>query len=278
MKSDNLSLGLDSFKGSDIEKGFNDNDLEKGKILPVGTITNGYKKGADGKWRPVKKEKTNSFDSEYFVSDDQFVKQTSYRDYPNSVGSLAHTGARRVDDYHMFKLDDFDKKITKDVPLKPNEMIFRFETDKSKVTGMRPLIKVNTKSGLVYFVDNDHFEKTNEIKFEPKSEKVHYMKLRRNDFVAPTDKKHMIEGFDRSRGFIARNKEEMSLEEQVIKGAKASKVISDRMRKMGGFIANIADNVEHGLEHRFTGPLTRKSFEDFLPEWVSGGEITALLK
>lgn len=54
---DNLSLDINAFKGSGIEKGFLDQDLEKGKKVPVGTVTNGYKKVAEGKWMPVKKEK-----------------------------------------------------------------------------------------------------------------------------------------------------------------------------------------------------------------------------
>lgn len=50
---DNLSLNLEDFKGSNVEKSFLNNDLEKGKKMPIGTVSNGYKKMAEGKWVPV---------------------------------------------------------------------------------------------------------------------------------------------------------------------------------------------------------------------------------
>lgn len=51
----NLSLNTDDFKGSPVEKGILDNNLEKGREMPIGTISRGYKKVAKGKWVPVKK-------------------------------------------------------------------------------------------------------------------------------------------------------------------------------------------------------------------------------
>lgn len=51
-----LGLDLEAFKGSGIEKGFQREEIEKGKKVPVGTVTNGYKKIAEGKWVPVKKD------------------------------------------------------------------------------------------------------------------------------------------------------------------------------------------------------------------------------
>lgn len=51
---ENLGLNLEDFKGSGIDKGFVNNNLEKGKAVPVGTVSNGYKKMAEGKWVPVK--------------------------------------------------------------------------------------------------------------------------------------------------------------------------------------------------------------------------------
>jgi len=53
---ENLGLNLEDFEGSGIEKGFI-GDISKGKKVPVGTVTNGYKKMGEGKWVPVKKDK-----------------------------------------------------------------------------------------------------------------------------------------------------------------------------------------------------------------------------
>jgi len=50
-----LSLNINSFKGSSIEKGFLETDIEKAKKMPIGTISRGRKKVAEGKWVPVAK-------------------------------------------------------------------------------------------------------------------------------------------------------------------------------------------------------------------------------
>lgn len=55
---DNLSLNLEDFSGTNIAKGFIDNNLEKGRSLPVGSINKyGEMKMPDGSWKWVKKEK-----------------------------------------------------------------------------------------------------------------------------------------------------------------------------------------------------------------------------
>lgn len=61
---ENLSLDINAFKGSSVEKGFLQNDLEKGREMPIGTISRGYKKVAKGKWVPVAKtgKKTSQMD------------------------------------------------------------------------------------------------------------------------------------------------------------------------------------------------------------------------
>lgn len=51
-----LSLGTEDFKGSNVEKSFS-NNIEKGKAVPIGTVSGGYKKEAEGKWVPVKEGK-----------------------------------------------------------------------------------------------------------------------------------------------------------------------------------------------------------------------------
>jgi hypothetical protein len=86
MSKDNLSLGLDSFEGSDIEKGFTDNDLEKGARVPIGTITNGYIKKAEGKWVAVKKD-SKSKNQELQVYHNSYSEAiTAATDYAESRG------------------------------------------------------------------------------------------------------------------------------------------------------------------------------------------------
>ena len=63
---DNLSLGLEHFSNNDnLNKSFDtDNDLQKGKRVPIGTVTGGYKKVAEGKWEAVKKESSKKGSTE----------------------------------------------------------------------------------------------------------------------------------------------------------------------------------------------------------------------
>jgi hypothetical protein len=58
-----------------ITKGFVNNDLEKGKKVPVGTVSNGYKKIAEGKWRKVGKgEGKNKEEQSYSIGENNEEK------------------------------------------------------------------------------------------------------------------------------------------------------------------------------------------------------------
>jgi len=53
----------------------------------------------------------------------------------------------------MYDLDDFDQGYFGErVTLRKNERLFRYETETTKIGGMMPLIKVNLRTGLVYFL------------------------------------------------------------------------------------------------------------------------------
>jgi len=68
-----------------------------------------------------------------------------------SIGAFSLKGA--YNEYYMYDLDEFDQGYYADrVKLRKNERLFRYETSTTKIGGMRPLIKVNMKSGLVYFL------------------------------------------------------------------------------------------------------------------------------
>jgi hypothetical protein len=65
------------------------------------------------------------------------------------AGNFEHKGARAT--YVLYSLDSFDIDFTKEVKLKPDEKIFRFQTERTKLMNISPLIKVNIKKGLVYW-------------------------------------------------------------------------------------------------------------------------------
>jgi len=68
-----------------------------------------------------------------------------------SIGAFKLKTAKQ--DFYMYNLDDFDQGYFADrVTLRKNEKLFRYETVATKIGGMMPLIKVNMKSGLVYFL------------------------------------------------------------------------------------------------------------------------------
>ena len=53
----------------------------------------------------------------------------------------------------MYDLCDFYKGYYANrVTLRKNERLFRYETETTKIGGMMPLIKVNLRTGLVYFL------------------------------------------------------------------------------------------------------------------------------
>ncbi len=57
--------------------------------------------------------------------------------------------------YTLFEIDEFDKKFCENVKLKETEKLFRFETDKAKRAGQKPLIKINMEKCLAYFLVQD---------------------------------------------------------------------------------------------------------------------------
>ena len=68
-----------------------------------------------------------------------------------SIGAFDLKGAKQA--YYMYDLDEFDQGYFADrVTLRKDERLFRYETVATKIGGMKPLIKVNMKSGLVYFL------------------------------------------------------------------------------------------------------------------------------
>ncbi len=68
-----------------------------------------------------------------------------------SIGAFSLKGA--YNEFYMYDLDEFDQGYYADrVKLRKDERLFRYETSTTKIVGMRPLIKVNMNSGLVYFL------------------------------------------------------------------------------------------------------------------------------
>lgn len=78
-------------------------------------------------------------------------------------------------EYELIHLNDFDLNeyrifIEK---LKYDEHIFRFETDATRIGGLRPLVKINVSKGLVYF----NVAEEDTIVWETRGKKVEWLNL-----------------------------------------------------------------------------------------------------
>ena len=99
-----------------------------------------------------------------------------------AVGSFSHTyNKRNVGDYYLFLLDDYDRNFYSHIALKPNEMLFRNETERGRISKSLPLIKINIQNGRVYFLseENDYNSDIDDKnpKFSKASADVNYLSL-----------------------------------------------------------------------------------------------------
>ncbi len=70
-----------------------------------------------------------------------------------SVGAFKLKTAKGA--FYMYDLDEFDQDyFANRVELRGGEQLFRYETPTTRIGGMMPLIKVNLKTGLVYFLQD----------------------------------------------------------------------------------------------------------------------------
>jgi len=111
--------------------------------------------------------------------DDKLDTKTYYRKHgEKSAGGFSLKGWEgKGTDASLLKLDDFDKKWVGDYKLKPDEKIYRYSSDTTKVSGIEPIVKINHKKGLVYFSNGED----NKLSFETKGEPVSYMRLREGE-------------------------------------------------------------------------------------------------
>ena len=77
----------------------------------------------------------------------------------NPVGSFDIKDNRRISDFTLYSLDDFDKDYYRHVDLKRGERLYRYSTHTTDIGNMFPLIKVNVKKGLVYFMESSEDDK-----------------------------------------------------------------------------------------------------------------------
>jgi hypothetical protein len=85
-----------------------------------------------------------------------FKESVTEKDFVGNFGWKTPQG--KLGDGYLFKLDDYDQNLIKDLKLKSGEKVFRYFNRLSAIGGMTPLIKMNLDKGLIYFLqdsDND---------------------------------------------------------------------------------------------------------------------------
>ena len=83
-----------------------------------------------------------------------FKESVTEKDFVGNFGWKTPQG--KLGDGYLFRLDEYDQNLIKDLKLKSGEKVFRYFNRLSAIGGMTPLIKMNLEKGLIYFLqDND---------------------------------------------------------------------------------------------------------------------------
>lgn len=98
------------------------------------------------------------------------------REGQECVGSFDIEGWKG-DDGYLYMISDFDKEYWKDVPLKENEMLFRYESNATKAGNYFLVIKINLEKGLIYFLEDLYSDDDKNLKFETRGVKPLYISM-----------------------------------------------------------------------------------------------------
>ena len=96
------------------------------------------------------------------------------------VGSFGwKTSSGKLGDGYLYKLDEFDQSLVRNISIKQGEKIFRYITRTTAIGGMMPLIKINLDKALLYFnISNDN----DDVVFETKGIKAEWVSLIEDKF------------------------------------------------------------------------------------------------
>jgi ppGpp synthetase/RelA/SpoT-type nucleotidyltranferase len=77
---------------------------------------------------------------------------------------------------YLYELDEFDQNFLKDIKIKPNEYIFRWESETSKIGGYIPFVKINLENQRVYFLTEKAMSE-GKAEFSKKGEKAKFVNI-----------------------------------------------------------------------------------------------------
>jgi hypothetical protein len=94
------------------------------------------------------------------------------------IGSFNHVNGTPTKAYSLLPLSKEDKdEFSHKIDLKSGDIVCRCSSETMEISGAEPLIKVNLKYCMVYFMINDD---PNNIKFETRGNKLTYLNLRQD--------------------------------------------------------------------------------------------------
>lgn len=110
-----------------------------------------------------------------FTSENQYKVsggQTSNNYFAGNCGHKLHNNC-----YYLFSLDEADKALVANIKLKENEVIYRAETDRSRLFKQWHFVKINLERGLIYFTVSALVEEEI-IEFETRGVQLTYLNLK----------------------------------------------------------------------------------------------------
>jgi hypothetical protein len=77
----------------------------------------------------------------------------------------------------LYPLSDFDREYWANVKLKSDERLFRYESPSTRITGMKPVVKINIERGIIYFLKDINSNDDKNLDFETKGTKLKLLQL-----------------------------------------------------------------------------------------------------
>ena len=148
------------------------NHLEN--LVPKGTFSSRAKKSNP------RRRKNASYVGRGRLSRLPYDVRTQSAEDQVGVAGWSDRGQPRI--IHLYKLDAFDKKFYRDVPLKKGEKLFRFASLSTHAAEphARYLVKINVARDLIYFMTEDQPLDERMPRFKTRGLKARFLKFERN--------------------------------------------------------------------------------------------------
>lgn len=89
--------------------------------------------------------------------------ENNYKGLCGFPATIPQPYGKREIRYELHPLDDFDKSYFRCVPVDDNEILVRIESDLTRISGIRPLAKIDYVNCRIFFIQNRDDE---QVRFE----------------------------------------------------------------------------------------------------------------